>query len=65
MLGRFNLNHVRDETCLDSVGTETRLGRNISSHIPASKNRTMQIYLNFRFSSKSPVITWHKVFEIG
>jgi hypothetical protein len=57
MLDRFNLNHMKDETCFDSVGTETRLGDNIRSHVSDSKNRTMQTLLNSRFCSKSPVIT--------
>jgi hypothetical protein len=57
MLDRFNFNHMKDETCFDSVGSETNLGENISSHVSDSKNKTMQTYLNLRFCSKSPVIT--------
>jgi hypothetical protein len=57
VLDRFNLNHMKDETCFDSVGTETSLGDNISSHVSGNKNKTMQTYLNLRFCSRSPVIT--------
>jgi hypothetical protein len=60
VLDRFNLNHMKDETCFDSVGTETSLGDNISSHVSGNKNKTMQTYLNLRFCSRSPVITWHE-----
>jgi len=55
MLDRFNLNHMRDETCFDSVGNKARSQYQQSYFC-------QQDIPEFEVFQKKPCITWHEVF---